>query len=102
MRAPRDGEQRVRGLLMRIDCSAKGVTFTVKVGERMLKLHSQALDGVQFRSWTPEISGDITCGARNPANDVVVIYHAPKDARTGNDGELVALDFVPKDFVLKQ
>ncbi|HEX8651306.1 MAG TPA: tetratricopeptide repeat protein [Pyrinomonadaceae bacterium] len=102
MRALQDGEQRVRGLLLRVDCSARGVTFIVKAGERMLKLHSKVLDGVQFTSWTPEVSGDMTCGARNPANDVVVIFHAPKDARTGNDGELVALDFVPKDFVLNQ
>lgn len=101
MRAPRDGEQQVRGLLVRVDCSARGITFTVKVDDRLLKLHSAVLDGVEFTSWIPEVSGDMTCGARNPANDVVVIYRAPQNARAGNDGEMIALDFVPKDFVLK-
>ena len=102
MRAPKDGEQQARGLLVRVDCSAKGVIFTVKINDRLLKLHSDVLDAVQFTSWTPEVSGDMTCGARHPADDVVVIYRAPKDGRAGSDGEMIALDFVPKDFVLKK
>lgn len=102
MRPPRDGEQRVRGLLVRVDCSDKGITFTVKVGERLLKFHARTLDDVEFTTWTTEISGDMTCGARNPASDVVVTYRAPKDARAGGDGETVTIDFVPKGFVLKQ
>jgi hypothetical protein len=101
IRAPRDGEQQVRGLLIRVDCSAKGVTFTVKVGEHLLKLHTDIMDSIQFTSWTPEVSGDMTCGARNPANDVVVIYRASQNGRAGSDGEMIALDFVPKGFVLK-
>ena len=102
MRPPGDSEQQVRGLLVRVDCSDKGITFTVKVGERLLKFHSGTLDDVEFTSWTTEISGDMTCGARNPANDVVVTYRAPKDARNGGDGDAVTLDFVPKGFVLKK
>jgi Flp pilus assembly protein TadD len=101
LRVPGDGEQQVRGLLMRVDCSAKGVTFTVKVNDRLLKLHADVLDAVQFTSWTPEVSGDMTCGVRNPVADVVIIYRAPKAGHAGSDGEMIALDFVPKDFVLK-
>jgi tetratricopeptide (TPR) repeat protein len=102
LRAPGVGEQQVRGLLVRVDCSPKGITFTVKVGERLLKLHTNILEGVQFTSWTPEISGDMTCGARNPPNDVVVTFRAAQNGRAGNDGQMIAIDFVPKDFVLKQ
>ena len=101
MRPPGDGEQQVRGLLVRVDCSAKGVTFTVKVGERLLKFHARTITDVEFTSWTTSVSGDMTCGARNPPNDVVVTYRAPKAARTGVDGEPVTIDFVPKSFVLK-
>ncbi|MGB7924390.1 MAG: hypothetical protein WCF57_14190 [Pyrinomonadaceae bacterium] len=97
MRAPQDGEQQARGLLMRVDCSEKGITFTVKVGERLLKFHSNILQSVELTSWTPEISGDMTCGARNPPSDVVVTYRS----RAKGDGEMIAIDFVPKSFVLK-
>jgi tetratricopeptide (TPR) repeat protein len=101
MRAPRAGEQQIRGLLARVDCSSKAITFTVKVGERLLKLRADTLEGVEFTSWTPEISGEISCGARNPANEVVVTYRPPGDPHAKGDGEAVAIDFVPKGFVLK-
>ena len=101
MRPPRDGEQQARGLLMSVDCSAKGITFTVKVGERLLKFRSNLLQSVELTSWTPEISGDMTCGARKPPSDVVVTYRPSTDARAKSDGEMIAIDFVPRSFVLK-
>lgn len=101
MRAPRDGEQQARGLLMRVDCSEKGITFTVKVGERLLKFHSAILQSVELTSWTPEVSGDMTCGARNPPSDVVVTFRPSGDSRAKGDGEMLAIDFVPRSFVLK-
>jgi hypothetical protein len=102
MRAPRAGEQRARGLLVRVDCSEKAITFTVKVGERLLKYRSTTLQSVELTTWVEEIGGDMTCGARKPANDVVVTYRPPgADARAKSDGEMIAIDFVPKSFVLK-
>jgi hypothetical protein len=37
LRQPLAGETRVQGLLIRIDCSQKGVVFNIKVGNRVLK-----------------------------------------------------------------
>ncbi len=101
LRKPGAGEARAQGLLQRIDCDAKGATFNIKVGERILKLHSADFASVNFMAYTPDAGGEINCGQRNPANAVVVTYRPAKDARTKVDGEIVAIDFVPKDFELK-
>lgn len=102
LRQPEAGEEQVRGLLMRVDCDAKGVTFTVKVGDQVLKFRTGDLNSIQFTTFTKDVSGEMTCGVRNPANDVVVTFRPVKDARSKFNGELVALEFVPKDFELKK
>ncbi|HYE64777.1 MAG TPA: tetratricopeptide repeat protein [Pyrinomonadaceae bacterium] len=100
MRKPREGETRVQGYLTRIDCTARGVVFTVKAGDRLLKLHTDDFERIEFTTYTTEVRGEIGCGPRNPANAVVITYRLAKNARAKIDGEIVALDFVPKDFVL--
>jgi hypothetical protein len=92
----------VLGFLLRIDCDAKGVTFIIKVGEQTLKLRAVDLNDVQFTSFTAEISGDITCGARKTPDHIVVTFRPAKEARTKFNGEPVSIEFVPKDFELKK
>lgn len=99
---PEAGEEQLRGLLLRIDCDSKGATFVVKVGERILKLRAPDFNGIQFTTYTREVSGEVSCGARKPANDVVVTFRPSKEAKPKFDGVPVALEFVPKDFELKR
>jgi tetratricopeptide (TPR) repeat protein len=102
IRKPVAGEEQVIGILLRIDCDSKGATFVVKVGEQLLKLHAPNFDGIQFTTYTPDVSGEIRCGPRKQTNKVVVTYRMAKDARAKFNGDLVALEFVPKDFELKK
>jgi Flp pilus assembly protein TadD len=102
LRKPEAGEEQLLGLLVRLDCDAKGVTFIVKVGERQLKLRAPDLESIQFTTFTQEVSGEVTCGARNPANAVVITFRPSKEARPKFDGVPVAIEFVPGDFQLKQ
>jgi hypothetical protein len=102
IRKPEAGEEQARGLLVRIECDPKGATFIVKVGDQTLRLRTTNFNGIQFTAYTPDVSGDITCGARNPANTVVVTFRPSKDVRAKFNGDVVAVDFVPKDFELKQ
>ncbi|MDT4965663.1 MAG: hypothetical protein QOJ64_400 [Acidobacteriota bacterium] len=99
---PQSGEDQVLGLLVRIECDAKGVAFTVKVGDRLIKLRAPDFAGIKFTTYTPDVSGDISCGLRNPPNRVVVTFRPAKDAREKFNGELVSVEFVPKDFELKK
>lgn len=96
------GEEQALGLLLRIDCDARGATFTLKIGDGAIKLHAKDFNGIKFTTYTPDVTGEITCGPRKAANNVVVTYRPVKSAGVKFNGELVAVEFVPKDFQLKQ
>ncbi|HEX8852792.1 MAG TPA: hypothetical protein VF754_04860 [Pyrinomonadaceae bacterium] len=53
-------------------------------------------------AFTTEAGSELTCGARKTQSPVVVTYRRPQDARAKTDGALVALEFVPAKFRLKQ
>lgn len=99
---PLDGEKRFQAVLVRIDCNAKGLVFTFREGERLLKLHANDFKKMGITSYAPEVAGELTCGPRKVENSVVVTYRPAKNAGARIDGETVALEFVPKDFKLKQ
>ena len=100
LRKPKASEQRVQGMLTSIDCNAKGITFTVRAGDRTLKFHSDNFDRMDITAFTTGISGDIACGPRKPENWIILSYAPPK-AGVKNDGEAIAIEFVPQSFVLK-
>ena len=101
LRKPREGEQREQGLLTRIDCDAKGIVFVVKVGDRLLKLLIDAFENMDITSYAADAGSEITCGPRNPENTVIVTFIPSKDAKAKTDGQIVAIEFVPKEFKLK-
>ena len=102
LRKPLDGETRVQGVLVRLDCDQKGIVFHVRAGARLLKLRSASFEGLHIMAFSQEAGGQITCGPRTPESPIIVTYRAPKDARSKSDGDAVALEFVPASFVLKQ
>jgi FimV-like protein len=102
LKKPGAGEENERALLLNIDCGPKLIIFNFKVGDHTLNLRAEDFTHLIFTSYTPEISGEISCGARQPASNVVVTYRPAKDPRTKTDGEVIAVSFVPKDFELKK
>lgn len=101
LRKPAADETRVQGLLERIDCDAKGIVFTIKVGAQVLKLRTDSFETLDLTSYSAEAGNQISCGPRKPENDVVVCYTAISDSRKKLDGTLHSVEFVPKDFQLK-
>jgi predicted Zn-dependent protease len=101
LRKPGDGEKRVQGILIRIDCDAKGITFIVKIDDRLMKLRTDRFENMQIVAFTSEAGREINCGPRKPENAVVMCYVPAPDARTRVDGITKSLEFVPKDFKLK-
>jgi tetratricopeptide (TPR) repeat protein len=100
LRKPREGETRAQGILTGIECNAKGITFQVRVADRLLKLHTDNFERMEITAFAPDAGREITCGPRKPESPVVITYVPMKDNRKA-DGEASALEFVPKDFVLK-
>lgn len=98
LRKPVAGERREIGFLTDVACDAKGVTFKITVGDRLLKLWTPDLNAVHFATYTPDVSGEITCGTRRTPNHVVVVFRPSKTAAARFDGTPVSVEFVPKNF----
>ncbi|HZH31847.1 MAG TPA: tetratricopeptide repeat protein [Pyrinomonadaceae bacterium] len=93
-----EGRQ-VCGQLVSVECEdAAGVTLLVETPQGILKLRSPALNRIRFVSYTTDVRGRIECGLRTRSNPVLVTYRPPPDARLA-DGEVIAVEFVPPDWV---
>lgn len=95
-----EGEQRLLGVLQRIDCVPGTIVFAINADGEIFRLHSNKLEQVQFITYTTEVGGEITCGVRNPPSTVVATYRPRRGSRERIAGEIVALEFVPPDFKL--
>ena len=94
-----DGRQAC-GQLVSVECEdTGGVTLLVETSDGTLKLHSAALNRIRFVSYTADVRGRIECGLRTRANPVLVTYRLPKYPRSAADGEVLAVEFVPPDWV---
>ena len=100
LRKPAAGETQSEGILVRIDCDAKGITFVIKIGDQLLKLTTSSFAQMRLKTFSSDVRGEITCGPRRPQK-VVVCYVAKDDARTRTNGSIRSVEFVPADFVLK-
>jgi tetratricopeptide (TPR) repeat protein len=101
LRKPAAGEMQAQGTLVRIDCDTKGITFVVKIGDRLLKLKTPSFEEVNITTFSSDSGAEITCGLRKPENNVVVNYAPANDPRAKVDGVVKSIDFVPPDFKLK-
>jgi FimV-like protein len=101
LRKPVTGETQTQGTLTRIDCDARGITFVVKVNDRLLKLNTDSFPHANMISFSEDAGNQITCGIRKTQNNVIVAYVSPTDPRAKVDGLLKSVEFVPPDFKLK-
>jgi hypothetical protein len=97
LRKPLDGEKRELGTVEKIECSGKDIFFLVKTDSQSLKLKAKSPQDVRINAFTPDIGGlQLGCGAKFPAIPAVITYRP-----NGKDGEIVAVEFVPKSFKLE-
>jgi len=100
LRQPGQGERRVQGTLVTIDCSSKAIVFTLKVGEQLHKYSSPNFNDVDITTFTQDVVGELTCGVRKAPESVILTYSDQRDERAKTDGTAIALEFVPPDFKL--
>jgi alkyl sulfatase BDS1-like metallo-beta-lactamase superfamily hydrolase len=101
LRKPLEGESQVQGLLVSIDCDAKGIVFVVKVADRLLRLKTTGFEHLDITSFSSDAGNEVTCGARKRENMVVMTYEPKIDVRSKTEGIAKSLEFVPKEFQLK-
>lgn len=100
LRKPETGEVQFQGTLVRIDCEARGIIFTLRSGSGLIRLKSASFNGVTIKTFAPDVSGEITCGVRKPEHVVVVCYIPGSGGRAQTSGTIRSLEFVPNDFNL--
>ena len=101
IREPQTGEKREIAYLDKIECTSKGVYFHLRTGALTLKLLNASPQSLPIRVFTKEIEGmQFGCGIKPIEIPVVVIYMTKPEGKAKTDGELVSMDFVPKNFTL--
>jgi hypothetical protein len=86
------GEQRVEGLLLRVDCPrGRPVIFAVKVKDRVAMYQSPGLDAVDYIAHTPDFKGPMECGGRMPGDPVFLTWKP-----VGTSRRVVAVEFLPQ------
>lgn len=100
LRLPAPDEKRVLGSIVEIRCSRNQVDFTVKTDERIIKLYAESFEVLKLMTFNPALpKPQIGCGSANIEN-VVIIYKKGEILKPDVSGEIVSLEFVPKEFTL--
>jgi Protein of unknown function (DUF1570) len=95
LRKPQDGEKREIGILEKIECSGNKIFFFAKIDAKSLKLSAKSPQDVKIAAFTPEAGGmQIGCGVKFPAIPAIITYRE-------KEGEIKAVEFVPKSFKLE-
>jgi len=84
------GEERVEGLLQRVECPpGRPVTFVLKLKDRVAKYQAPRLDAVEYIAYTPDFKGPMSCGGRAPADPVYLTWKT-----VGTTPRVVAVEFL--------
>jgi hypothetical protein len=98
LRKVRPGEDRVLGVLTRIDCSIENVRFTVDVADRRVVATATSFADIEFTAFLADRNFAVACGPHTAPERVFLTWKP--DTRWGNgvNGTAVALEFVPKNY----
>lgn len=101
LRSPAAGEKRELGFIERTECSSKGMFFYIKVGQQVLRLSNISASSLAMRAFTPDVENlQIGCGMKAVDIPVVFIFRETVDLKNKTNGDLISLEFVPKNFTL--
>lgn len=107
MRKPLAGEKRELGFIEKVECNNTGMFFYFKTDSQTLKLAAAAGGGappmLQIRAFTPEVEQlQFNCSLKQVDIPVVFTYKENSNSKAKSNGELIALEFVPKSFILEK
>lgn len=86
------GEQRVDGLLRRIECPpGRPVTFILQLKDKPAKYSAPRLDAVEYIAHTSDFRGPVSCGGKTPPDHVYLTWKA-----IGGVDRAVAVEFLPR------
>ncbi len=90
--------QQVCGLLVRVECEDEGVVLIIESNARLLRFRNDSLNNIRFVTYTADVRGQVTCGPRTQATPVLLTYRPAKNTVGQTDGEVIAVEFIPKEW----
>ncbi len=101
LRKTQDGEVRLMGSVEKIECNNKDAFYLIKHAGGTLRLKSPPPDRLHLMTFTQDAGGlQFGCGTGYPALQAIVTYRPSADKKGKNNGDLVALEYVPKSYQL--
>ena len=86
------GEERVEGLLQRVECPpGRPVSFVMKLKDRVVKYQAPRLDAVEYIAHTPDFKGPMSCGGRMSGDPVFLTWKT-----VGKEPRVIAVEFLPR------
>ena len=90
------GEQRLQGLLERLECGRNGaVTLVLRTGGALQRFTAPAFGDIEFITYREGGGGSINCGERKPPDLVYLTWVPTTEASSGTPGRPVAVEFLP-------
>jgi tetratricopeptide (TPR) repeat protein len=98
LRKPKSDEKRVLGYLSKIECVSKGIEYSIKVDNQLLKLESEDFNSLFLMSYAQDMpSGEFGCGTLKKEMFAVITFRPTANAKT-KAGDIISIEFVPKNF----
>lgn len=102
IRKPSTGEKRIMGFIEKSECTNKGIFYTLKVGDQLIKLSDVEPERTFMRAYSRDVENlQIGCGMKSVDVPVVVVYTESTEKKPKVAGDIVSLEFVPKSFQLE-
>jgi hypothetical protein len=93
-----EGEERVAATLTAIECARGHVVLAITVKGQPAKVRVRRLDGIEFIAYRDDLQGQVKCGPRDGAEQVLVTYRPEKTSADGTIGDAVAVESPPADY----
>ena len=99
LRKPAPEEKRVIGSIQKIDCRQRPLAYTVKTPTETFTLTSVDFQGLDVGAYAAGADqAQIGCEENVSGFNAVITFKPKTEAKSASRGELVAVEFVPKDF----
>jgi len=103
LRPVANGETRVRGQFVAVECGPAGIVLVVQSDAGALRLRAKQLSEIDFISYRADTPGSVSCGTLPKPQLILATYRAAVEGTgpTATTGAAVAIELVPDDFVLR-
>ena len=96
---PKMFEKRIVGQISNVICKKNKVIFELFLDNETKLFQSKNLKSLLMKTYTAEMSGaEVNCGFKNNKIRAVLIYRLTGNSSSGVLGEIISIEFVPKDF----